>query len=227
VLAQAGRVVLPTFSRLQHDRARLSRAFLNVTESVALVLCPAMTLVILVAPVGVPAVVGEAWVGAVVPLQIIAAMTVQYVIGAFMGPLKIAVGRADWEFRWSVVTMVVALVVFPFALRWGIVGVAASYMIMLCVLNPIRFKIIQRLVPISAGSYVRALAPAMACSVALAIVWLLTNSLVQGATSGLVPPTIASVTGSVAYVVVLRLGWPDDLRRQLDFARLVVRGVRT
>ena len=83
-----------------------------------------------------PAVFGEAWADAVVPLQLVAAMTIQYVLGAFMGPLKIAVGRADWEFRWSIVTMVVALVAFPLGLQWGIVGVAASYLIMLTVLNP-------------------------------------------------------------------------------------------
>jgi O-antigen/teichoic acid export membrane protein len=227
VLAQAGRVVLPTFARLQHDRVRLARAFLNVTESVSLAVCPAMILVILVAPVGVPAVVGEAWVGAVVPVQIVAAITVHYVLGAFMGPLTIAVGRADWEFRWSVVTMVVALVAFPVGLRWGIVGVAASYLIMFCVLNPIRFQIIQRLVPISARCYLRALTPAMGCSVALAVVWWLTEALLQGAVSGLVLATIASVTGTAAYAVALRLGWPDDLRHQLDFARLVLRGDRT
>lgn len=226
VLAQAGRVVLPAFARLQHDRTRLAGAFLDVTESVSLALCPAMTLVMFLAPVGVRVVVGEAWVGAIVPLQIVAAITVLYVLGAFMGPLTIAVGRADWEFRWSIVTMVVALVAFPLALRWGIVGVATAYLITLCLLNPIRFKIIQRLVPISPGAYIRALAPATVCSVALAIVWWLTASLLQRAAAGPVSATIASLTGTATYMAVLRLGWPDDLRRQLDFARLVVRGDR-
>ena len=226
LLAQAGRVVMPTFARLQHDRTRLARAFLDVTESVSLALCPAMTLVIFVAPVAVPAVVGEAWVGAVVPLQLVAAITVLYVLGAFMGPLTIAVGRADWEFRWSVVTMVVALAVFAVALRWGIVGVAASYLIMLCVLNPIRFTIIQRLVPIPARSYVQALAPATGGSVACAAMWLLTDALLQSQASGLAAASMASVSGTAAYVVALKLGWPADVRRQLDFVRLVLRGDR-
>jgi O-antigen/teichoic acid export membrane protein len=227
VLAQAGRVTLPTFARLQDDRERLARAFLNVTESVSLIVCPAMTLAILLAPVAVPMVFGAAWADAVVPLQFVAAMTIQYVLGGFMGPLTIAVGRADWEFRWSVVTMVVALVVFPIALQWGIVGVAVSYLIMLSVLNPIRFAVIQRLVPISARSCLRALAPAAACSVALAVVWLLTEALLRGVTSELIIATAASVTGSAAYVVALRVAWPDDFRRQLEFARLILRGDRT
>ena len=152
VFAQAGRVVLPTFARLQDDPERLARAFLNVTESVSLIVCPAMTLTILLAPIAVPAVFGEAWADAVVPLQFIAAMTIPCILVSKMGPLTVAVGRADWEFHWSVVTMVVALVSFPIGLQWGIVGVAASYLIMLSVLNPIRFMIIQRLIPISAAA---------------------------------------------------------------------------
>jgi O-antigen/teichoic acid export membrane protein len=227
VLAQVGRVILPTFSRLQHDRERLARAFLNVIEIVSLIVCPAMTLAILLAPVAVPLIFGKAWADAIVPLQFIAAMTIQYVLGAFMGPLTIAVGRADWEFRWSAVTMVVSLVVFPIGLRWGIVGMAASYLIMLSVLNPIRFLVIQRLVPISARSCLRALAPAVTCSLVLAVVWLLTEALLAGVTSEIVVASAASVASAAAYVIALRFVWPDDFHRQLEFAHLVLRGDRT
>ena len=225
VSAQVGRVVLPTFARLQDDRERLARAFLQITESISLAVCPAMTLTILVAPIGVPAVFGEAWVDAVVPLQLLAAMTIPHVLLSFMGPLTVAVGRADWEFRFSVVGMIAALVSFPVGLQWGIIGVAASYLIMISVLYPIRFAITQRLIiPISARSYLRALAPASACSVVLSVVWLLTQVLLQGVTSGLVLIALASVTGAVAYVVALRVAWADDFRRQLEFVRLIVRG---
>ena len=41
---QVGRVVLPTFARLQDDRERLARTFLSVIESVSLAVFPAMTL---------------------------------------------------------------------------------------------------------------------------------------------------------------------------------------
>jgi O-antigen/teichoic acid export membrane protein len=167
VVGQVGRVVLPTFAHLQDDRERLARTFLAVTESVSLAVFPAMILTILIAPIGVPAVLGAAWADAVVPLQFVAAMTIPWILVSLMGPLTVAVGRADWEFYWSVVTMVAMLLVIPIGIQWGIAGVAASYLFMLIVLNPIRFAIIQRLIPISARGYLRALAPASACSVAL------------------------------------------------------------
>jgi PST family polysaccharide transporter len=227
VCGQVGRVVLPTFARLQDDRERLARAFLDVTESVSLVLFPVMTLTILLAPIGVPALLGEAWADAIVPLQLIAAMTIPWTLASFMGPLTVAVGRADCEFYWSVVTMVAMLVVIPIGLQWGTVGVAASYLILVSMLNPIRFAIIQRLIPISARRYLRALVPASACSVVLSVVWLLMEALLQGETNGLIVATGASVTGAAAYVVALRIAWPNDFRRQLDFAHQVLRGDRT
>jgi lipopolysaccharide exporter len=156
VCNQVGRVVLPTFARLQDDPERMARSFRSVTEIVSLVVCPAMTLAILIAPIAVPAVLGEAWADAVVPLQLVSAMTIPWILVSFMGPLTVAIGRADCEFYWSIVTMVSMFAVIPIGLRWGIVGVSASYLIMLTVLTPVRFAIIQRLIPVSSRKYLRA-----------------------------------------------------------------------
>jgi PST family polysaccharide transporter len=224
MMEQGGRVILPTFSRLQDDRERLARVFLRMSESVALAVCPLMTLVILCAPVAVPAVFGEAWAPAVVPLQLLAAMTVQYLIFSISGAVVLAVGHADWEFRWSLFTMVVALISFGVGINWGITGVAAAYLIMGLALSPIRFIIIQRVIPISAWGYLRSLTPAVASSAALCGAWLLVTAALAGTASGLTPVVCGSVAGLAAYLVAARVLWPQDLRYQLEFARLVVRG---
>jgi len=64
--------------------------------------------------------------------------------------------------------------------------------------SPIRFAFMQRLIPISTRSYLRALASASTCSVALAVVWLLTEGLLKGGTSELVIAAAASVIGAAA-----------------------------
>lgn len=224
MMEQGGRVILPTFSRLQGDRERLARVFLRMSESVALVVCPLMTLTILCAPVAVPAVFGEAWAPAVVPLQLLAAMTIQYLIFSISGAVVLAVGHADWEFRWSMFTMVVALISFAIGINWGITGVAAAYLIMGLALSPIRFMIIQRVIPLSAWGYLRSLTPAVASSSALCGAWLLVTAALGGTASGLTLVACGSVAGLAAYLVAARVLWPQDLRYQLEFARLVVRG---
>jgi O-antigen/teichoic acid export membrane protein len=224
MLEQAGRVILPTFSRLQDDRERLAHVVLKATESVALVVCPAMTLTILCAPDAVPAIFGEAWAPAVVPLQLLAAMTIQYMISAIAGPVLLAVGRADWEFRWSVFAMLVSIVAFAVGLNWGITGVAAAYLIMGLALSPIRFLIVQRLVPIAGWSYLRALVPAVVSSAVLCGAWLLVVAALRGTADGLTLLAGASAVGLAAYLAAAWVLWPQDLRYQLEFARLVVRG---
>ncbi len=222
MMEQAGRVILPTFSRLQDDRERLAQMFLSASQSVALVVCPAMTLTILSAPVAVPAVLGEAWTPAVVPLQILAAMTTQYLILSVTPAVVLAVGRADWEFRWSMVTMVFAVVSFGVGVNWGITGVATAYLVMGLALTPLRLWVIGRIIPISARGYLRVLAPAFVSSAALCGVWLLVAAALEGITSGLPLLVWASAAGMAAYVVAATVLWPRDLRYQFDFARQVV-----
>jgi O-antigen/teichoic acid export membrane protein len=224
MLQQAGRVILPTFSRLQEDRVRLAHVYLRATESVALAVCPAMTLTILCAPVAVPAVFGEAWEPAIPPLQLLAATTILYMIFSLAGGVVLAAGRADWEFRWSIFTVIVALTSFAIGLNWGITGVAAAYLIMSLVLSPIRLIIIQRIIPISTWSFLRSLMPAVASSVALGGVWLFVTAALGGTTSGVPLIACGSAAGLAAYLVVARVLWPQDIRYQLEFARLVVRG---
>jgi PST family polysaccharide transporter len=224
MLEQGGRVILPTFSRLQDDRERLARIFLRMTESIALAVCPVMTLTILCAPVAVPAVFGEAWAPAVVPLQLLAGMTMQYLIFSIAGGVVLAVGRANWELRWSIFTMIVALISFAIGLHWGITGVATSYLIMGLVVSPIRFIIIQRIIPMSAGGYLRSLTPAVMSSVALCGVWLLVTAALRGSASPIPLIACGSAAGLAAYLTTAFVLWPQDLRYQLKFARLVVRG---
>jgi O-antigen/teichoic acid export membrane protein len=224
MMEQGGRVILPTFARLQDDRERLARVFLRMSESVALAVCPVMTLVVLCAPVAVPAVFGAAWAPAVVPLQLLATMTIQYLIFSISGAVVLAVGHADWEFRWSLFTMGVAIIGFGIGLNWGITGVAAAYLIMGLALSPIRLLIIRRVVPLSAWGYLRSLTPAVASSAALCGAWLLVTAVLRGTVGDVALVACGSAAGLAAYLAAVRVLWPEDLRYQLEFARLVVRG---
>jgi O-antigen/teichoic acid export membrane protein len=222
-LTQAGRVILPTFSRLQDERERLAHAFLRSTETLAMVIVPVMTLVVLCAPAGVPLVFGDSWAPAVVPLQLLSAMTAIHLLSTLTGPVVLAVGRADWELRWALFTVVVAIAAFAVGLQWGITGVAAAYLGIALVLNPVRFFIIQRLIPLTGRAYLRSLAPATVSSAALAVAWLAAAAALPAGVGPLGHLVAASVVGGVGFVLAARLLWPDDFRNLLGFARQVAR----
>ena len=222
---QVGRVILPTFARLQDDRERLARVFLQVSQSVALAISPAMTLVVLCAPIGVPAVFGEAWSGAVVPFQLLAAMTTPLMLVSFMYR-TVAVGRPDWEFRWAIGSAIAGILAFSIGLLWGIVGVAAAYLIVVTVQLPIRLMVTRNLIPFETRDYYWSLIPAAACSIVLAVAWITTEALLRGTMGGVALLTAASTVAGVVYVGVLKIGWPDVSRRQFDFFHSVLRPSR-
>jgi PST family polysaccharide transporter len=227
MMQQAGRVILPTFSRLQDDRERLAHIFLKSTESTALIACPVMVVTILCAPVAVPIVFGDAWAPAVLPLQLLAATTIQSLIFSITGGVLLAVGRADWEFRWELLSMVVSFISFVIGLNWGISGVAAAFLISGLVMWPVRLAMLGRVTPITGWGYARCLTPAVVSSAALCGVWLLVAGALQDITSGLALISCSSLAGLAAYLVAARVLWPEEFRYQFEFARQVVNRSRS
>jgi O-antigen/teichoic acid export membrane protein len=219
----ADRVILPMFSRLQEDVERVARLFLEATASVAVFVSLPMALVILCAPLGVPMVFGDAWVPAVLPLQLLAAHAVFFLLVTLTNPVVQAAGRADWELRWSLFTTVIAVATFVVGIQWGIAGVAACFLVQGALLNPIRFVMVQRLIPVSAGSYLRQLAPAATSTAILATVWVVVAKALTGHVGDLSLIVGASLVGTIAFVLSMRLLWWADLRRQLEFIRQVAR----
>jgi len=219
----ADRVVLPMFSRLQDDRERVARLFLQATASVAVFVSLPMALVILCAPLGVPMVFGDAWEPAVLPLQLLAAHAVFFLLVTLTNPVVQAAGRADWELRWSLFTTVIAAATFVVGIQWGIAGVAACFLVQGALLNPIRFAMIQRLIPVPVASYLRQLAPATTSTAILAGVWVAVAAGLRGHVGDVSLLVGASLAGGMAFLVSMRLLWWADLRRQLDFIRQVAR----
>src|SRR5919106_821364 len=219
----ADRVILPIFSRLQDDRHRVAHLFLEATATVALFVSLPMALVILCAPLGVPLAFGDAWDGAVLPLQLLAAHSAFFLLVALTNPVVQAAGRADWEFRWSLFTTIIAVVTFVIGLQWGITGVAACFLVQGALLNPIRFVMVQRLIPVATTSYLRQLVPAATSTGVLVGVWLVVAAALRGRVGDVGVLAGASLAASASSLVSMRILWWADLRRQLDFLRQVVR----
>jgi O-antigen/teichoic acid export membrane protein len=217
------RVILPMFSRLQDDGQRVAHYFLEATASVAVFVAPPMTLVILCAPLGVPIAFGDAWEAAVLPLQLLSAHAIFFLLIALTNPVVQAAGRADWEFRWSIFTTAIAGATFVFGLQWGIAGMAACFLVQGALLNPIRFAMVQRLIPVSVLGYLRQLAPAATSTAVLVGVWVLVARALEGQVGD--PGVLggASLAAVISFLLAMRLLWWADFRRQLEFVRQVVR----
>src|SRR5262249_3525686 len=118
--ATANQVMFPVYCRLQGDRVRLRDWFLRLTALQACVGLPVLAGMALVAPDGLPLVLGDQWGQAVLPLQLLCPVGFVMMVGSAMGPFLNALGRPDLNVRYTAACTIVLPVTFLGAGWWGI-----------------------------------------------------------------------------------------------------------
>jgi len=122
----AGSVLFSAFAKVQDDRERLGRAFRRTLFASALVLLPASAGLIVLAPELVRILLGKGWSGVEWPFRIMATSMLfrtTYKLGALVGKSSGDVfALAIWQVVYAACVICGALV----AMRWDILGVAAT-----------------------------------------------------------------------------------------------------
>ena len=133
----ARKITFPAFSRLQHDEARLRRAYLRVTRIGSVLIVPGYIGLALTAPELTLLLFGATWTdsGPVAAVLFLSGP----VLGAqaFSGSLLYAAGHPEVVLRFRVITTVANVVGFAVALPFGIVAVAAAFTVRAYVLLPL------------------------------------------------------------------------------------------
>jgi PST family polysaccharide transporter len=221
----ANRVAFPVYSRLQDDRPALRRYFVGTAGLLALGSSPLLVLVILAAPLGVPFVFGEAWRGAVVPMQILAGIGLMQAVLTTTGTVFLACGRADWQLRWTIGSTIVVVSSFVLGLQWGIEGVAACYAVASLAMAPLSVYFVGRLLDFSVPYFFKTLIPPAGASLCLVAAWVGADFGLQALDApAAVKLAVCSVVALAAYLAALRLVWPAELARARELAGLMVRG---
>jgi PST family polysaccharide transporter len=225
VLGQtANRLVFPVFSRLIDDKPRQARYFSSVLTGISISVLLPMTIVALAAPAAVPIVFGPDWGGAVRAMQILAMSAVLRTISSVSSAVLFANGRADWVFRLNLVSIPAHLVGFAVGLRWGIEGVAWSFIIVALPLTFLWLMLTRRLIPLGTVGQLRALAPALTGAVTAVVVWQALDWFdIEGFAWLAVSGLVALVAGLGAVVLL----WRGPTRELVAFARLVGSRKRT
>ena len=144
-----GRVLFPAFSRMQDDDARLKAAYLRACSAIAFITFPMMLGLLVVARPFVEVVLGEKWLPAVPLICLFAPLGMLQSIGTTQGQIFLAKGRADWMFRLGIVRGIIIVCGFLIGVRWGVLGVAESYALIIVVMWVptawIAFKLVDQL----------------------------------------------------------------------------------
>lgn len=138
------RVLFPKLSRLQDDEIALGRAHLRTIGAITFVAFPIMVGLSLVARPFVSVVLGDTWSG-IVPLIWLFAPTggVQCILAA-NEQLLLVKNRSELLLRLGLLKSILITLSFTIGVTWGLVGVAAAYLVMCLAWTPVNVWIAAR-----------------------------------------------------------------------------------
>lgn len=213
------KVAFPAFSRLQHDPARMRKGFYTATRYTSLIAFPAFIGIMLVAPEFIRGVYGPKWEPSIPVMQILPLIGILHSVYYFNGTVMNAAGKASWQFGLGLLNAVTNVIAFAIAVRWGIVAVAAVYVLRGYLFSPLPLWLIRRLIGIEIGIYLRQYRVPIIGSAVMAGSILLLKRAVDGALGSL-PELVLYVTAGVAvYALAVHLSSPHLWQDLLKTAR--------
>ncbi len=216
-------VAFPTFSRIQHKPERMRRAFYNVTQYTSLLAFPAFIGVAVLAPELVEAFFGKQWAPSVPVMQILALFGILQSVLVFNGSVIKASGKPAWYFGIVLLTSVLSVIGFLIAVRWGIVAVAASLVIVSYLVAPASFIVMHKLIRIDFRTYLRQfVAPLSASLLMLAVLLGLQYLLSDQGLNLYLELFILITTGVLTYLVVIGLTARELPRQVLELVSLAL-----
>lgn len=208
-------VAFPIFSRVQHDRARLGRAYTSVTRMCAVIAMPGYLLAFAAAPEIVDVLFGHKWHAAIPVMRILALFGPVQAVGQFNGALLQSIGRARLVFRLLVAGTVLQVIAFAIAVPFGIQWVAASLVIRAYVLAPIGLRIAAHAIGGDLRSHLSALVAPAVSSVGMAAAVMGIGRLLSGGSETLRLLVELAVALPI-YAALLRLIGPVAFREAVS-----------
>jgi O-antigen/teichoic acid export membrane protein len=212
------RVILPTFSRLQHDDEALRRGYGKLTQALALITFPILASLAVLAPEAIPTIFGPHWSSAVFPTQVLCITGAAKAMVCSIGTIFVSKGRPDLEMKLNIYGVCQLTTFLAIGIHWGINGVAIGLACSSLIHAPLQQFFANRLIGLSMARYAAGLVvPAAATAVmAAALVAWRFAALAHGAPAWLVLLGAVPVGGLTYLSAMSAFGfdWPT-LARQL------------
>ncbi|HEY6806506.1 MAG TPA: lipopolysaccharide biosynthesis protein [Pyrinomonadaceae bacterium] len=167
-------VALPALSRLADDPVRYRDAYLRMLEKVVLVVMPCVAVMFVASDWIVQVVLGPQWSQTASVLSLLALSALMYPVANSALWLMISQGRGNDMFRWAVLGAPLSILSYVIGLKWGVVGVAASYSLArLFVIDPLLYFYAGKTGPVRTRDIYRSTLPFVAAAVASVFVCLI------------------------------------------------------
>lgn len=141
------RVAFPALSKVQDDKEKLRAGYFKSLKLSTIVAFPMAAGIIAVAPQFVNVVLGSQWQQMVPLIRVLALYGALRAVGANVGAVFKSVGRPDFETKLQAIKVaIIAVLIYPAASEFGILGVAAVIIGNTVITQPIAFYLALRVI---------------------------------------------------------------------------------
>jgi O-antigen/teichoic acid export membrane protein len=200
--ALVNQVAFPAFARIQDDRARYAASFLLAVRLLSFAVFPALWGMSSVAPELVRVLLGDKWLPAIQPLQLLALIMPVHMFGPFMNTAANGIGRTDVSVKQVLVASVVMPLAFLIGSQWGLVGLALSWVIAFPLVFAVAIRLFVPVVGLRASDVLRAMSPTVLVCAGMYAAVAGVRAFVGAALHDVVLLAVLTATGVAAYAAL-------------------------
>lgn len=219
ITALLSRVMPAFYSSVQTDPTVLRRYLLLLTEGLALLTFPIGVGMALVAHTFVPLVLGEKWIGAIVPLQVLSCWAAVRSLFGLISPILFVTGGS----RLSMLSGLFCMVVYPMGFwvgsGWGVVGIALAWVAVQPVSWVAPYRHALAVLKLPFYEYLSVLRPAATSTVIMAGGVYLIRQVLPETSSQLLQLLCEAGAGVVAYTIMIGMFHRARLSQLLGLVR--------
>ena len=195
-------VAFPAFSKIQDEAEKIREGFFTMISSISFVTFPILAGLCAVAPELVKVFLGDKWVGAIRPIQILCIPGALYSIGTTVGSVFYAKGRPDLEFKCDLISFAILLFALLIGVRYGIVGVALAVLVCSIIGFFIFFGVLSHLIQTNLLYIFRAISANVVISLLMFVsVSFVRLFMLKMGCANIVVLAISVLTGVIAYAM--------------------------
>jgi PST family polysaccharide transporter len=198
-------VAFPLFSRLQGEVERSKRAFYAVTQMCFAVATPAFLALAVLAPELTRVAFGPRWTGAIPVMRLLALVGIPHAMTYFNKAVVNAAGRPNLSLRVAVLTGIVNVVGFALVVHWGILAVAASYVVCGYLLTPVSLWSVTRVLDVEVKSYLRLFVAPLTSGLVMVLSLMAAKAVLPESLAGVAQIAVLLLVASTVYLGMLYL----------------------
>ncbi len=212
-------IALPIFSHLQKDIEKTRQALYKAVQLSNLIGIPIFLGLSVLAPELVVVLFGEKWVSSIPVMQILNLIGILYTGFYFNGPVLMAAGKSAWKLGLDFIKTIGYFIAFAIAVRWGIVAVAAGYVITGYLMSTLTVWFLKKMIRINLITYLQQYIAPLVGSLAMVAAILGTKYFLSNLIS---LPTLlltSILVGAIVYPVTIILVAPKVFWQFIDLFR--------